>query len=141
MPGASTVPAWHSTSGQAMLWFDKRLMFASNITDAPKRAARSAGLRYVNPAESGLGRVKSGAGFRYVGSNHRTISGQKVIRRIQKLAIPPAWKDVWICRDSRGHLQATGRDSRGRKQYIYHPKWSDARDEDKFQRMLEFGRA
>jgi DNA topoisomerase-1 len=85
--------------------------------------------------------LRLGAGFRYQRANKRPIADRKLLGRIQKLAIPPAWNEVWICRDSRGHIQATGRDARGRKQYIYHPRWSETRDEDKFQRMLEFGRA
>jgi DNA topoisomerase I len=106
-----------------------------------QRAAKYAGLRYVNSSEIGLKGVKSGARFRYQGASDRTIADQKVITRIDKLAIPPAWNQVWICRDSRGHIQATGRDARGRKQYIYHPGWRETRDEDKFHRMFEFGRA
>jgi DNA topoisomerase-1 len=111
------------------------------MPQASQRSARDAGLRYVNVSETGLKRSKFGTQFRYISANNRAIGDQKVIARIQKLAIPPAWDQVWICRDSRGHIQATGRDARGRKQYIYHPKWSETRDENKFHRMLEFGRA
>lgn len=116
-------------------------MSATNVTEVPQRSARYVGLRYVNSSEIGLRRSGFGSGFRYLRANNRAIADPKVLARIQKLAIPPAWKKVWICRDSRGHIQATGCDSRGRKQYIYHPRWSEARDENKFQRMLEFGRA
>jgi DNA topoisomerase-1 len=115
------------------------LIASSNTTATPKRSANFAGLRYVNPLEPGLRRLKFGAGFRYINPKNHPISDQRLIERIQKIVIPPAWKDVWICRDSKGHIQAMGRDDRGRKQYIYHPKWSEARDEDKFHRMLEFG--
>lgn len=116
-------------------------MSATHVTDVPQRSAKQAGLRYVNSSESGLSRARFGAAFRYLRANHRTIADQQVITRIKKRAIPPAWNEVWICRDSRGHIQATGRDSRGRKQYIYHPRWRETRDDNKFHRMLEFGRA
>jgi len=116
-------------------------MITTKTTDAPRRSAKGAGLRYANSAESGFQRLKAGAGFRYLRPTHRPITDQKTLARIRKLAIPPAWTSVWICRDSRGHIQATGRDARGRKQYIYHSKWSEVRDEDKFHRVLEFGRA
>src|SRR6202000_460818 len=118
----------------------ERSMSATHSTDAPKRAAKHAGLRYVNPMEPGLRRLKIRAGFRYLRQNNQHISNQTLLDRIQRLVIPPAWKDVWICPDAKGHIQAIGRDARGRKQYIYHPKWSEVRDEDKFHRMLEFGK-
>ncbi len=80
-------------------------------------------------------------GFRYVGADGKVIRKPAVLARIRALVIPPAWKDVWICSDARGHLQATGRDARGRKQYRYHPNWRTTRDETKFHRMQAFAAA
>jgi DNA topoisomerase-1 len=79
--------------------------------------------------------------FHYVGPDGKTIRQKEVLRRIRALVIPPAWKDVWICPDQRGHLQAVGRDARGRKQYRYHPRWREVRDETKYHRMIGFAKA
>lgn len=98
-------------------------------------------LRYVIDRHPGIRRLKSGKGFRYVGVNGQTIHREEILARIRRLAIPPAWTDVWVCPDARGHLQATGRDARGRKQYRYHPDWRATRDETKFDRMQAFARA
>ncbi len=87
----------------------------------------------------GIKRVRSDAGFEYHRPDGSTITEPEEIARIHKLAIPPAYEDVWICRDRNGHLQATGRDARGRKQYRYHPRWRAVRDESKYHRMLLFG--
>lgn len=106
-----------------------------------RRAARAAGLRYVNDGEPGIGRRRAGRGFSYVDPRGRKLRAARELARIRALAIPPAYTDVWICRDARGHLQATGRDARGRKQYRYHPQWRQVRDEGKFERALEFARA
>jgi DNA topoisomerase-1 len=106
-----------------------------------RSAARAAGLVYSQESRRGLHRVRSGRGFRYVGVNGRPIRDRATLDRIRALAIPPAWTEVWICPKARGHLQATGRDARGRKQYRYHARWRATRDETKFDRMLEFGRA
>ena len=106
----------------------------------PREAAASAGLRYVTDHIPGIGRRRVGSGFRYVTPQGSTVRG-KELERIHKLAIPPAWRDVWICPDSRGHLQATGRDARGRKQHRYHPRWRQVRDEAKYGRILEFAAA
>ncbi len=103
-------------------------------------AAREAGLRYSSDTEPGIRRLRRGSGFRYVAPGGRAPS-ERDLQRIRSLAIPPAYQDVWICSDSRGHLQATGRDARGRKQYRYHPDWAAARDETKFHRVLDFGKA
>jgi DNA topoisomerase-1 len=92
-------------------------------------------------ARPGLHRVRSGRGFRYVNVRGAPVRDATRLRRIEALAIPPAWRDVWICSDPRGHLQATGRDARGRKQYRYHRRWREVRDTGKFERMLAFGRA
>jgi DNA topoisomerase I len=107
----------------------------------PVESAKAAGLRYVTDEEPGIRRRKSGKGFTYVDPQGRTVKDPKVIERIKKLAIPPAWTDVWICPRANGHLQATGRDAKGRKQHRYHPDWRSVRDETKFGRMLAFGAA
>ncbi|HVR60604.1 MAG TPA: DNA topoisomerase IB, partial [Polyangia bacterium] len=102
-------------------------------------SARMAGLKYVAAnASAGLVRRRQGAGFRYL-RNGRTVRDAPTLRRVRALAIPPAWRDVWICPDPSGHLQATGRDARGRKQYRYHTRWRAQRDETKFERMIAFG--
>jgi DNA topoisomerase-1 len=98
-------------------------------------------LRYVTDQHPGIRRLKSGKGFRYVGANGQTIRRKELLARIRALAIPPAWTDVWICPDARGHLQATGRDAKRRKQYRYHQDWRATRDETKFDRMHAFARA
>jgi DNA topoisomerase-1 len=100
-----------------------------------------AGLVYVTDAEPGIRRIKDGEGFRYESAAGRAVNDERVLARIRKLAIPPAYVDVWICPDPRGHLQATGRDARGRKQYRYHPRWRALRDASKFERLAAFGRA
>src|SRR5947208_995152 len=101
-------------------------------------AARAAGLRYVNDAMPGNRRVARGTGFVYVDADDKPVRDEETLARIRKLAIPPAWTDVWICASERGHLQATGRDARGRKQYRYHSKWRTLRDEAKYGRLIEF---
>jgi DNA topoisomerase-1 len=107
----------------------------------PVKSAAMARLRYVPDQRPGIRRVKSGRGFRYVGVNGHPIRHSEILARIRALAIPPAWTDVWICPDPRGHLQATGRDAKRRKQYRYHPDWRATRDETKFDRMQAFARA
>ena len=113
---------------------------ASDILQGSEEAA-AAGLIYVHDTDPGIHRRKTGKGFTYVDPEGRKIDDARSEDRIAKLVIPPAWTDVWICPDPRGHIQATGRDQRGRKQYIYHPKWRAHRDESKYGRMAEFGRA
>jgi DNA topoisomerase-1 len=108
---------------------------------APIEAARAAALRYVTDGALGIVRRNAGAGFRYVGPSGRPVRDEATLRRIRSLAIPPAWTDVWICPSPEGHLQATGRDARGRKQYRYHQRWRDVRDENKYGRMVAFGGA
>jgi DNA topoisomerase-1 len=102
--------------------------------------AREAGLLYVSDAEPGLSRSRQGNGFRYRDASGKRAGDAKTRRRILDLVIPPAWTDVWICSSSRGHIQATGRDERGRKQYIYHRDWVAVRDETKFADMVGFAR-
>lgn len=97
------------------------------------------GLSYVSDAEPGIGRHKRGTGFYYVGPDRKRITEPRVLDRIRKLAIPPAYTEVWICTKERGHLQATGRDARRRKQYRYHAQWRATRDDGKFSKMIEFG--
>ncbi len=106
----------------------------------PVEAARTARLRYVTDQEPGFTRRRRGDGFEYLDTDGRPITDEKVLERIRSLAIPPAYTDVWICRSANGHLQAVGRDARGRKQYRYHPRWRAVRDEAKYGKMLVFGR-
>ncbi len=103
--------------------------------------ARAAGLRHVHDDRPGLRRVATKNGFRYVDAEGKPVRDPATLARIRSLAIPPAWRDVWICPSANGHLQATGRDARGRKQYRYHPRWRNVRDEVKYERMLAFGQA
>lgn len=108
--------------------------------DAPA-AAKSAGLRYVSDNRRGIARQGSPGAFHYVDADGKAVKDEATLARIKSLAIPPAWTDVWICAEENGHLQATGRDARGRKQYRYHSRWRHLRDEVKFERMLNFGKA
>ena len=101
--------------------------------------AAQAGLRYVGDDEPGLTRRRAGRGFSYRRPDGSTLTDPVERARIDGLAIPPAWTDVWICRHPDGHIQATGRDARGRKQYRYHPRWREVRDADKFDHLLAFG--
>jgi DNA topoisomerase I len=98
-------------------------------------------LRRSDCSSPGIGRRGRGKGFEYVDEDGDRIEDPEVVERLSELAIPPAWRDVWICADPLGHLQATGFDAAGRKQYLYHPAWRDRRDQGKFDRMLEFARA
>jgi DNA topoisomerase I len=107
----------------------------------PEGAARRAELRYVSCDGSGIRRVRRGKGFAYQLANGKAVRAAPVLKRIRALAIPPAWEDVWICPRAGGHLQATGRDARGRKQYRYHARWRVVRDEAKYQDLLAFARA
>ena len=106
-----------------------------------RKAAVRAGLVYVTDGIAGISRRRSGAGWSYFASNGALIRKPQVRRRLDSLAIPPAWTDVWICPDPAGHIQATARDARGRKQYRYHPSYREARDQSKFRRMFEFSEA
>jgi DNA topoisomerase-1 len=104
-------------------------------------SARQAGLRYVGDHMPGIRRKRSGRSFTYRDWNGEKVADEATLGRIRKLAIPPAWRDVWICRSPHGHLQATGIDARGRKQYRYHADWRAIRDETKYSRIIAFGRA
>jgi DNA topoisomerase I len=110
-------------------------------TPDPRAVAREAGLRYATDTRPGITRRRSGKGFTYRDADGTTIRDREVIGRIRRLAIPPAWTDVWICPWPNGHLQASGRDARGRKQYRYHADWHQRRGTDKFDRMLAFAEA
>ena len=106
--------------------------------DRARADARAAGLRYSSDAEPGITRVRRGRGFSYYGPDEGLITG-RLRDRCEGLGIPPAYQDVWICTDERGHLQATGRDGRARKTYRYHEGWRSFRDERKFAQLAEFG--
>ena len=109
--------------------------------DDPKAAARAAGLRYTLDDGPGISRRRAGRGWSYLDADGALIREAKQLERIRGSVIPPAWPDVWINPNPRGHIQATGRDARGRKQYRYHPRWRASRDETKFSRMVAFGTA
>ncbi len=113
----------------------------SPATSPAELAAQDAGLRYSTDARPGIRRRRRGRGWSYVARDGSVVRDEATLHRIRALAIPPAWTDVWICQDPNGHLQATGRDARGRKQYRYHPRWGSARGADKFDRMLAFAAA
>jgi DNA topoisomerase I len=103
------------------------------------KAAKVADLKYVNDQSKGIGRQKKGEGFVYI-YDDSPLKDKEELERIKKLAIPPAWTNVWICPDENGHIQATGFDLRNRKQYRYHPQWSVLRNETKFHHLYEFGK-
>ncbi len=103
------------------------------------KALKRAGLRYVSDDEPGLTRKAGAKGFTILDARGRPVKDVATLDRVRKLAIPPAYTDVWICADDEGHIQATGRDARGRKQYRYHASWNELRDADKYGRMADFG--
>jgi DNA topoisomerase-1 len=107
----------------------------------PRDAARSVGLTYVSDEKPGITRRRTGKGFTYRDKNGKPLKDEADLERIRKLAIPPAYEDVWICPNPNGHIQATGRDARGRKQYRYHPKFREVREATKYEHMLDFARA
>lgn len=108
---------------------------------APEQAAEEAGLHYVHATDPGIRRERDADGWRYIGPSGKPVTDEKTLARIAKLAIPPAYADVWICKDARGHLQAVGTDARGRRQYRYHADFRAIRDSNKFGHMLDFARA
>ncbi len=112
----------------------------SLVPPASVEAAKDAGLRYVADDEPGIVRQRRGRGTVYRDPDGTLVRDPTTLARIRSLAIPPAWRDVWICKDPQGHIQATGRDAKGRKQYRYHPRWRTVRDETKYERMAAFGR-
>ena len=107
--------------------------------DEAREAAVEAGLFYVTDEDPGITRQKSGAGWRFIDPKGQTIKDYWERKRIEKIGVPPAYTDVWISPRANGHIQATGRDAKGRKQYRYHPDWTAARDSAKYERMSEFG--
>lgn len=111
------------------------------IVESPVESAWAAGLRYVSDRMPGIRRMRKGKRFAYLAPDGTPIRNKQELARITSLAIPPAWTDVWICPNPRGHLQATGKDARGRKVYRYHARWRAVRDETKYHRMLAFGEA
>ena len=113
---------------------------AEIITD-PVESSKQAGLRYVTDAKPGITRKRWGKSFHYFHADGSPVKTEAELVRIKSLVIPPAWTDVWICPSANGHLQATGRDARKRKQSRYHPRWREVRDETKFERMKVFGEA
>lgn len=108
---------------------------------ASPAVAKSAGLHYVSDTRPGVTRVPRGKTCTFLAADGKKVRDAETLRRIRSIAIPPAWTDVWICPLANGHIQATGRDARGRKQYRYHPRWREVRDEAKYERVLAFGQA
>jgi len=104
-------------------------------------AAEGAGLRYVSDDRTGYTRKAKGDGFEWFDADGKLIRDEQRLLRIKRLAIPPAWTDVWICPAPNGHIQATGRDARNRKQYLYYERWREVRDENKYDRIISFGKA
>jgi len=137
--------AWRAVQGDELCKRTATLRLRSIVRRkvlAPPESAKVAGLRYVNDERTpGIRRLGRNNRFRYVDPSGRTITNSAERQRIRALVIPPAWTDVWICADPRGHLQATGRDARGRKQYRYHPRWREVRDEVKYGRLIAFAQA
>ncbi|MBI5670795.1 MAG: DNA topoisomerase IB [Chloroflexi bacterium] len=112
-----------------------------DVAATPAEIAEAAGLVYVSDTEPGIHRRRAGKGFTYWDADGQRITDVDRLARIKALTIPPAWTEVWICPDERGHIQATGRDAKGRKQYRYHPRWHERRGVDKFGRLVAFGEA
>lgn len=112
-----------------------------NLHKDPALSAEWAGLRYTSDEKPGITRKKAGKGFYYLDQKGEKVTDEKTLDRINKLVIPPAWTEVWIAKTAKGHLQATGRDAKGRKQYLYHPEWQKARNLTKFGRMIAFGKS
>ena len=119
----------------------KRHTVTHELPTTPAEAAHTARLRYVSDDQPGIRRQRVGRGFRYLSAAGQPIRDPDLLRRFKALAIPPAWTDVWICPRSDGHIQATGRDAKGRKQYRYHPRWRAVRDATKYDRLIAFGEA
>lgn len=116
-------------------------MLQTGEPEDPSHVAEEAGLRYTSDAGPGIRRKRAGKSFTYLGTDGRTLRDAHTLERIRRLAIPPAWTDVWICQDPRGHIPATGQDARGRKQYRYHAAWRAVRDALKYGHMLAFADA
>jgi DNA topoisomerase I len=119
----------------------KRRKRSVDLRVDPYESAKVAGLRYVTDAHPGIRRKRAGKGFTYIGIDGTPIRDPRELHRIKALGIPPAWTEVWICPLPHGHLQATGRDAKGRKQYRYHTRWREVRDQTKYEQMCVFGEA
>ncbi len=120
---------------------DKKSVSDLKVAVDPEEAAEEAGLRYVNDSSPGYTRKAKGDEFEYFDTDGKKITDEKRLLRIRRIAIPPAWTDVWICPSANGHIQAVGRDARRRKQYRYHERWREVRDEGKYEKMVLFGQA
>src|SRR5688500_6196994 len=107
----------------------------------PQESAKAANCRYVDDKGPGSTRRRAGKGWTVIGPDGKKVRDEATVRRAKSLVIPPAWTDVWICPSPDGHIQATGRDARGRKQYRYHPRFREVREETKYERMLAFAEA
>ena len=129
-----------SASAQKVRKENKRIA-EIEVAIAPEEVAEEAGLRYVSDEQPGYSRKRKGDDFQFFDTDGKLIRDETRVLRIRRLAIPPAYEDVWICPSANGHIQATGRDVRGRKQYRYHERWREARDENKYDRMLVFAQA
>jgi len=125
-------PGTNSRNGKAL---------EATLANEPAEAAEEAGLQYVSDDRPGYTRKANNGDFEYLDTQGKKIRDEQRVLRIKRLAIPPAWTDVWICPSSNGHIQATGRDARRRKQYRYHERWRELRDENKFSRLADFARA
>lgn len=106
----------------------------------PQTMAQAVRLRYVSPARPGFTRIRNGKSFSYLDAAGKPVTDEETLDRIQKLVLPPAWENVWICQYPNGHLQATGTDALGRRQYRYHTRWTAMRNETKYNRLLRFGK-
>ena len=136
---APEVPGKNGTRARRLRWI---AMPQPSLSPTPeKQHARAAGLTYATDADAGIRRRAKGTGFSYHAPSGKIISDKATLKRIRGLAVPPAWTDVWICSKENGHIQATGRDARGRKQYRYHADWQNYRDRDKYERILDFAQA
>jgi DNA topoisomerase-1 len=120
---------------------EKKKISEIEVATDPVEVAEEAGLRYVSDDQPGYTRKSKGGDFEYFDTEGKAIRDEARVLRIRRIAIPPAYKDVWICPSPNGHIQATARDARGRKQYRYHERWREARDENKYDRILVFGHA
>jgi hypothetical protein len=128
---------WKSLRKAHSLLLDSSDSAAQAIVD-PKDAAESVGLRHVSDGRPGIRREKAGSGFTYTRADGSRLTDRNALKRIKALAIPPAWTDVWICPSANGHIQATGRDAKGRKQYRYHPRFREVRESTKYERVVAF---
>jgi DNA topoisomerase-1 len=120
---------------------EKKKIDEIEIAPDPVEVAEEAGLRYVSDDQPGYTRKRKGDDFEYFDTEGKRIRDETRLLRVKRIGIPPAYKDVWICPSANGHIQATGRDARGRKQYRYHERWREVRDENKYDRMIVFGKA